>query len=59
MGLRGGKGVWNLKVAGTITLMSLIVGVHISVLAQNLPKMTILRDKLKDFDKTTRDEAMK
>ena len=34
-------------------------GGHISVLAEKLPKMAILRDKLKNFEKTKRGEAMK
>ena len=42
-----------------LTLMSLIVVVNIIVLAEKLPKMAILRDKFKDFEKTEWDEAMK
>ena len=43
-----------------LTLVSLIVGgVTLAFWPKKLPKMTILRDKLKDFEKTTKDEAMK
>ena len=44
----------------TTTLMSLIVGgVTLAFWPKKLPKMAILRDKMKDFEKTKRGEAMK
>ena len=39
--------------------MSLLVRVTLAFWPKKLPKMAILRDKLKDFEKTKKDEAMK
>ena len=51
--------IWK-KIMKILTLMSLIIGGgNISVLAKKLRKMAIFRNKLKDFEKTIRDEALK